>query len=138
MLPPSVRGISSSIAQPAVEANNFELNPTLILMVQQSQFGGTLLEDPNLHLSAFLEVCDMLKLNRVSTDVVNLRLFPFSLRDKARAWLHSFPLGCIATWDELTKVFLAKLFPPSKAASLRNQITSFFQKKDKTLYEAWE
>jgi len=43
-----VQGIASSIAQPAVDANNFKLKPALISMVQQSQFGRTPLEDPNL------------------------------------------------------------------------------------------
>jgi len=94
---PGVQGIASSIAYPDVDANSFELKPTLISMVQQSQSGGTPLEDPNLHLLVFLEVCDMLKLNEVSSDVIRLQLFPFSLRDKARAWLHSLPSGCITT-----------------------------------------
>ena len=51
------------------------------------------MEDPNLHLSVFLKVCDMLKINGAFTDAIRLRLFPFSLRDKARAWLHSLPAG---------------------------------------------
>jgi len=93
---------------------------TFISMEQQSQFEGAPLEDPNLHLSVFLEVCDMLKLNGVSTDAIRLRLFPFLLRDKARAWLHSLPSGCITTWDELARAFLAKFFPLIKTASLRN------------------
>ena len=80
----------------------------------------------------------MLKLNGVSTYAIRLHLLPFSLRDKAKAWLHSFPSRCITTWDELTKAFLAKLFPPSKTASMRNQITNFMQKDEETLYEAWE
>ena len=96
------------------------------------------MEDPNVHLSVFLEVCNMLKLNRVSSDAIRLRLFPFSFRDKARAWLHSLPSGCITTWDELTRAFLAKLVPPSKTVSLRNQIVNFLQKEDEMLYEAWE
>ena len=50
---PGVQRIASSIARPTIDANNFELKPTLISMVQQSQFGGTPLEDPNLHLSVF-------------------------------------------------------------------------------------
>ena len=33
---PGVEGISSSIARPTVEVNNFELRPALISMVQQS------------------------------------------------------------------------------------------------------
>jgi len=94
------------------------------------------MEDPNLHLSVFLEVCDALKINGASTDAICLRLFSFSLRDKARAWLHSLPLGTISMWDELTKAFLARFFPPNKTASLRNQITSFSQREDETLYEA--
>jgi len=94
------------------------------------------MEDPNLHLSVFLEVYDTLKINGASTDAIRLRLFPLSLRDKARARLHLVPPGSISTWEELTKAFLAKFFPPSKMASLRNQITSFTQKEDETLYEA--
>jgi len=80
----------------------------------------------------------MLKLNGVSSDAIWLRLFPFLLRDKVRAWLHSLLSGCITTWDELTRAFLAKFFPPSKTVSLRNQITNFLQRDGKMLYEAWE
>jgi len=53
LMTPGVQGIASSITYPAVDANNFELKPVLIFMVQQSQFGRTPLEDPNLHLSVF-------------------------------------------------------------------------------------
>ena len=80
------------------------------------------MEDPNPQLSIFLEVCDTLMINGASTDAICLRLFSFSLKDKARVWLNSLPLGSIVTWEELTKVFLAKFFPPSKVASLRNQV----------------
>ena len=69
LLPPGVQGIASSIARPNIDANNFELKPAFISIVQQSQFGGTPLEDPNLHL-IFLEVCNTLKLNGVSTDTI--------------------------------------------------------------------
>jgi len=53
---PGVQGIASSIARPAVNANNFEHKQALISMVQQSQFGGTPLEDPNLHPGLFRDV----------------------------------------------------------------------------------
>jgi len=126
------------IAKPPAVANNFELKPALISMVQQSQFGGLPMEDPNLHLSVFLQVCDALKINGASTDAIRLRVFLFSQRDKARAWLHSPPPGSITTWDELTKPFFKMFFPPSKTASLRNQIMSFTQREDESLYEAWK
>jgi len=91
---PGVQGISSSIARPAVDANNFELKPALISMVQQSQY--TFRRPKPTPLSIF-RGGDMLKLNGVSSDAIYLRLFPFSLRDKVRAWLHSLPTGCIIT-----------------------------------------
>jgi len=80
-----VQGIASSIACPIVDANKFKLKPAHISMVQQSQFGGMPLKDPNLHLLVFLEVCATLNLNGVSIDAIHLCLFPFSLRDNANA-----------------------------------------------------
>ena len=43
----------STIIQPAIEANNFELNPTLITMVQHHQYTGHPSEDPNEHMGRF-------------------------------------------------------------------------------------
>jgi len=83
-------------------------------------------------------VCNTLKLNGVSTDAIRLCLFPFLLKDKAWAWLHSLSSGRITTWNELTRAFLAKFFPPSKTATLRNKITNYTQKDKETLYKAWE
>ncbi|MCI06860.1 hypothetical protein A2U01_0027921 [Trifolium medium] len=135
---PTVVEPHSSIARPAVEANHFELKPSLLSMIQQNQFYGSITDDPNLHLSVFLEYCDTLKLNAVTSDAIRLRLFPFSLRDKARAWLYSLPAELITTWDQLKQAFLAKFYPPSKTAQMRNQITSFGQKEGESLWEAWE
>ena len=75
----------------------------LICMVQQSQSSGTPIEDPNLHLSVYLQVYNTLKINEASNDVNCLHLSPFSVRDKARAWLHCLASRSIITWDELNK-----------------------------------
>ncbi|XP_078166211.1 uncharacterized protein LOC144560859 [Carex rostrata] len=135
---PSTQNITSSIRAPTVAANNFEIKTAILGMVQQNQFTGLPNEDPNLHLSIFLEICNTFKVNGVSDDAIRLRLFPFSLTGRARAWLHSLPAGTITTWEELAQAFLAKYFPPSKTAQVRKQITSFVQKDGESLYEAWE
>ena len=75
------------IRRQTINANNFELKPVLISMVQQAQFSGLPLDDPNIHLAMFLEIYDIVKMNGVTEDTIRLRLFPFSLRDKARGWL---------------------------------------------------
>ncbi|XP_075487951.1 uncharacterized protein LOC142527119 [Primulina tabacum] len=76
--------------------------------------------------------------NGVSDDAVRLRLFPFSLRDKAKSWLNCFPVGSITTWEDMAKAFLIKYFPPSKTMKLRADITTFAQYEQESLYEAWE
>ena len=86
---PGIQGSQTSIARSTVNATNFDIKPSLIQMVQQSQFGGNVIEDPNAHLVIFLEIYDTIKMNGVSENAIRLRLFPFSLKDKAKIWLHS-------------------------------------------------
>ncbi|KAA3472708.1 Integrase, catalytic core [Gossypium australe] len=136
---PSLTGTESSIVRPTIAANNFELKPNTIQMIQQFvQFDGLQDEDPNTHLANFLEFCDTFKINGVSDDAISLQLFPFSLTNKTKQWLHSLPLGSITTWDQMTKKILLKYFPPAKTAKLRNDISSFVQIDSETLYDAWE
>ena len=84
---PQASGITSSIISPAVEANNFEFSPTLMSFVEREQFAGHPSENPNTHLRKFLVKCDTIKINEASSDAIKLRLFPFSLRDRASNWL---------------------------------------------------
>ncbi|KAL0289142.1 UNVERIFIED_CONTAM: hypothetical protein Sradi_7080300 [Sesamum radiatum] len=89
---PAANGMISSIALPTVQANNFEIKPSIIQIIQLSvQFFGLPEEDPNKHLSNFLEICDTFKFNGVSDDTVRLRIFLFSLCDTAKDWLQSLP-----------------------------------------------
>ena len=73
----------SAVRQPAIEANNFELKPALITMVQQHQYIGHPSEDPNEHMGGFLRMANTMKLNGVRLEVIKLQLFPFSPRDVA-------------------------------------------------------
>ena len=104
-----------TVKQPAVDANNFELKPALITMVQQNQFTGHPTEDPNKHLGRFLRIANTIKLNGVRPEVIKLHLFPFSLRDITTTWYESLPYGSVDTWEELVEAFLGRFFPhPSK------------------------
>lgn len=105
----------------------FELKPVLIGMVQQNLFGGGTTKDPNTYFAMLLEVCDTIKLNRVSEFTIRLRLFSFSLRDKTRSWLSTLAPGSIATRDNMSQKILAKFFPPSKTLQLKSEIAQFRQ-----------
>ena len=75
---PSLNEKFSGIRHQPIDANNFELKLALISMVQHEQFGWNPSEDPNGHLSNFLELCSTIKMNGVDRDVIKLKLFPFS------------------------------------------------------------
>ena len=62
---PVIRDEYSTVRQTAIEANNFELKPALITMVQQHQYTGHPSEDPNEHMGRFMRMANTVKLNRV-------------------------------------------------------------------------
>ena len=64
---PIIQEECSVIRQPTVDENNFELKPALITMVQQHQFTGHPIEDPNEHLGRFLRMANTVKLNGSET-----------------------------------------------------------------------
>ncbi|XP_063948069.1 uncharacterized protein LOC135152167 [Daucus carota subsp. sativus] len=136
---PKINDIRSSIVRPSIQATTFESKPSTIQMVQNSvQFGGSPTEDPNMHIRDFIEIRDTFKFDGVNEDAIKLRLFPFSLRGKAKGWLHSLPARSITTWEDLAQKFLTKFFPMAKTTAIRNSITQFSQLSGETLCEAWE
>ena len=88
----------SGIRYQSIDANNFELKQTLISLVQQQQFVGHPLDDPNAHLAIFLELCGTITMNELDHNVIKLKLFPSSLKDKAIGWFHKFSIGFIDIW----------------------------------------
>lgn len=107
---PSTLGVSSAIRQPGIATNNFEIKPAMLQMMQtQFSFKGLPDDDPNEHIATFLEVCDTFKFNGVPDESISMRLFPFSLKDRAREWLQN----SITTWEELATKFLARILNES-------------------------
>ena len=91
-----------------------------------------------MHLNTFTEICDMMCIKDVYPNVVRLRLFPFSLRGKAKYWLLALLKGTITSWEECTSMFMIKFFPPAKTMQLRSNITGFRQEDREPLALAWE
>ena len=110
-----------------MDANNFELKPALITMVQQHLFTGHPTEDPNEHLGRFLILANTVKLNGVRPEVIKLHIFPFSLRDIAATWYESLPYDYVDSWEELVEAYLGRFFPPSLTSERRREIIVFQQ-----------
>ena len=125
----SPEACATSIVRLAVTANNFEIKPAYISLVQQEQFSGAPAEDPAEHVAHFLSILDFFKIQGASDDAIRLRLFPFCLRDRAKSWLLLQPQGSLTTWEGLSRNFIDKYFPPAKQARLRQDINGFVQQE---------
>nr|GEW69790.1 reverse transcriptase domain-containing protein [Tanacetum cinerariifolium] len=136
MLQAPIEGYEDAIIVPQINANNFELKQTLINLVQSNQF--TERQDPHNHLRFFNKVTSTFRHPEVPNTTIKLLLFPFSLEGESRIWLDKEPPRSILTWEDLGSKFINQFFPPSRTTYLRNEITNFLQKPNKTFNEAWE
>ncbi|XP_073136966.1 uncharacterized protein [Henckelia pumila] len=95
------------ITFPTLENNAiFELKSGLIHSLPY--FHGLVGEDPHKHLMEFHVVCTRMKPHGVTEEQIQLRAFPFSLKNAAKDWLYYLPLGSITTWIEMKRIFLEK------------------------------
>ena len=127
----------SAITPPAINANDFELNPALIIMVQQNQFAGNPTENPSEHLGRFLRIADSNKMSGVKSEVIQLQLFPFSLRDMAMTWFNSLPLESVNIWEELMRAYFNKFFIPSLHSKQGKEIINSNHEGDEDRHIAW-
>nr|GEY52652.1 reverse transcriptase domain-containing protein [Tanacetum cinerariifolium] len=81
MLQAPIEGYEDAIVVPPINANNFELQQTLINLVQSNQFTGR--QDPHNHLRFFNKVTSTFRHPEVPNTTIKLLLFPFSLEGEA-------------------------------------------------------
>src|SRR3954462_6018719 len=129
--------ICTPIAPPATSAPSYEFKPALLNLVMKEQFSGTG-EDDALHLNNFIELCDMQKYKEVDGEIVKLKLFPFSLRGRAKEWLQSLPKNSIDSCTKCKDAFIGMYYPPAKIIQLRSNIMNFRQLDNEHVAQAWE
>ncbi|BBN70423.1 transposable element gene [Prunus dulcis] len=83
-------------------------------------------------------LCATIKIQGLDDEQIKMRLFPFSLKDKAKSWLYSLPNASIHTWEELSNKFLQKFFPAQKTNKIRKEILGFTQREGEAFHECWE
>ncbi|KAK8536069.1 hypothetical protein V6N12_012731 [Hibiscus sabdariffa] len=136
---PPAPGAGQIMPSAQFEAEHFEVKPVMFNMLHTfGQFGGSPMENARQHLKSFLEICTSIKIQGVSNDVLKLKLFPYSLRDKAKAWWNNLSPGSYQSWTELSRGFLAKFSYSNMTDKLRSEIKSFRQEDDEAMHEAWE
>src|SRR5215203_3024615 len=130
--------ICTPIAPPATTAEFYEIKPALLNLVMREQFSGVSTDDAAAHLNNFVELCEMQKYKDIHGDIIKLKLFPFSLRGRAKDWLLSLPKNSIDSWTKCKDAFISKYYPPAKIISLRSSIMNFKQFDNEHVAQAWE
>ncbi|KAK9181177.1 hypothetical protein WN944_024314 [Citrus x changshan-huyou] len=127
---------TSYIRYPNVTVRSFELKPSVLNCLPT--FYGLENEDPYNHLNGFHAICQTFKYENFSDDDVKLRLFPFSLKDRAHSWLNTLPTNSITSWEQMVTKFLNKYFSVHKTNAIRREISEFTQREDEQFFETWE
>ena len=101
-------------------------------------FHGMENENPYTHIRDFEEVCITFKEGAIDMDLLKLKAFPLTLKDKAKIWLNSLRPRTIRSWAELQAEFLKKFFSAHKTNNLKRQIYTFAALDNERFYQCWE
>ncbi|KAL6328119.1 hypothetical protein AAG906_033401 [Vitis piasezkii] len=102
------------------------------------QFHGIENENAYTHIKDFEEVCHTFHEGNTSIELMRLKLFPFTLKDKAKLWFNSSRPQSIRSWLELQTTFLKKFFPTHRTSGLKRKITNFVALDNEKFYACWE
>ena len=81
-------------------------------------FHGMENENPYTHIRDFEEVCITFKEGAIDMDLLKLKAFPLTLKDKAKIWLNSLRPRTIRSWAELQAECHASIPCPTRLADL--------------------
>ena len=117
-------------------ADDVAVRPYLVPLLPT--YHGMENENPYTHLRDFEEVCTTFKEGMMDMDLLKLKAFPLTLKDKAKTWLNSLRPITIRNWAELQAEFLKKFFSAYKTNNLKRQIYTFAAHEGEKFYQCWE
>ncbi|KAM2574364.1 hypothetical protein TB2_006334 [Malus domestica] len=118
------------------KTKEFELKSSLLHHIPK--FHGLSMEDPNKHLKEFEVVCSSMTPVTIDGSILKMKVFPFSLMDKAKDWLYELAPGTVTSWESMKRAFLEKFFPTSRIILLRKKISGIQQDEGESLPTYYE
>ena len=106
------------------------------IVVLLPTFHGMGSKNPHTHIREFEEVCNTYKEDTTTVNLMRLKIFPFTMNDKAKIWLNSLRLRPIQNWTEIQVEFFKKFFSTHGTNSLKRQISTFLANENEKFY-AW-
>ena len=144
MNPTAYRSMRDHIHPPRVSAPSCIIPPAEEVAVRPYLvplfpiFHGMENENPYSHIRDFEEVCTTFKEGITDMDLLKMKAFPLTLKDKAKIWLNSLRPRIIRSRAELQAEFLKKFFSAHKTNNLKRQIYTFAALDNERFYQCWE
>ncbi|KAI4995019.1 hypothetical protein ZWY2020_034922 [Hordeum vulgare] len=114
----------------------FSVDPEIISLVKYDPFHGYESETVIAHLAKLSEIANLFTNEEKIRHYYILKLFPFSLKDDAKAWFASLAPRCVHSPQEM--VYLReKYFPAHKKQAALQEIYNFAQLQEESLPQAW-
>ena len=138
------RSIRDHIHPPRVSAPSCIIPPADDVVVRPylvpllPNFHGMENENLYTHIREFEEVCTTFKEGVPDMDLLKLKAFPLTLKDKTKIWLNSLRPRTIRNWTELQAEFLKKFFSETKTNILKRQIYTYSAYDNEKFYQCWE
>ena len=101
-------------------------------------FHGMENEYPYTRIREFEEVCMTFKEGVTNMELLKLKAFPLTLKDKAKIWLSSLRSRTIRNWGDMQAEFLKRFFSTHKTNSLKREIYTFTALENEKFYKCWE
>ncbi|KAI3781167.1 hypothetical protein L2E82_11171 [Cichorium intybus] len=127
---------ASPIYFPENVENQVEIRPQLLGILPE--FRGYKQDDPYNHLYEFLAIANANNPRNTNRNTFRLRLFPFTLKDKAKYWFTSLQPNSITTWEQMKAKFVQEFYPASKTTEIRRAIQDFQQKPGEAFHDAFD
>ena len=110
------------IHAPLARNTNFTIDSHVMSMLPI--FYGKPSEDTYRHVDELSQVCEINQIHNVLADVMKMKLFPVTLRDRAKDWF--LKLGKeFTSWTEMEEEFLKKYYSVGKTTSVRKAMREF-------------
>ena len=96
------------------EDYEFSVDPEIISLVESDPFHGYESETVVAHLTKLHDIATLFTSEEKIRYYYILKLFPFSLKDDAKAWFTSLAPGCVSSPQDMIYYFCEKHFPAHK------------------------
>ena len=81
--------------------------------------------------------CSLYHILGVSQDVLKMRIFPETLRDRAREWYRNL-CRKFESWNEIEECFMKKFYTLGRTNQVQQEIQGFKQGDYESFCDAWE